>query len=114
MPQNLQGRRFGHNLLIRAYALTLPLLGFKCTWYEIKPRDMNEKGKDVISYNKPYMCFHYAFMVHCTWLGCVHSVCPCFCPSVVYACTHTLALPAAAWAEGWRGACIQIYSSYSL
>ena len=24
------------------YALTLPLLGFKCTWYEIKYRNMNE------------------------------------------------------------------------
>ena len=46
MPQ-----RFGHNLLIRgglrAYALTLPLLGFECTWYEIKSRDMNEKGKEI-------------------------------------------------------------------
>ena len=57
MPQNLRGRRpsrFGHNLLIRgglrAYALTLPLLEFKCTWYEIKSRDMNEKGKDFIFY----------------------------------------------------------------
>ena len=53
MPQS-----FGHNLLIQgglqAYALTLPLLGFKCTWYEIKSRDMNEKGTDFISYNKPY------------------------------------------------------------
>ena len=29
-----------------AYALTLPLLGFKCTWYKIKFRDKNEKGKD--------------------------------------------------------------------
>ena len=42
MPQNLRGRRFGYNLLIRgglrAYALTLPLLGFECTWYEIKSR----------------------------------------------------------------------------
>ena len=55
MPQNLRGRRprrFGHNLLIRgdlrAYALTLSLLGFECTWYEIKSRDMNEKGNDFI------------------------------------------------------------------
>ena len=59
MPQNLRGRRFRHNLVIRgglrAYALTLPLLGFKGTWYEIKSRDMNEKGKDFIFYNKPYM-----------------------------------------------------------
>ena len=62
MPQNLlsrRPRRFGHNLLIRgglrAYALTLPLLGFECTWYEIKYRDMNEKGKELIFYNKPYM-----------------------------------------------------------
>ena len=62
MPQNLRGRRprrFGHNLLIRgglrAYALTLPLLGFECTWYEIKSKDMNEKGKEFIFYNKPYM-----------------------------------------------------------
>ena len=49
MSQNLQGhrpRRFGHNLL------TLPLLGFKCTWYEIKSRDINAKGKDFIFYNK--------------------------------------------------------------
>ena len=44
------------NLLIRAYALTLPFLGFKCTWYEIKSRDiMNEKGKDFIFYDKSYM-----------------------------------------------------------
>ena len=62
MPQNLEGcrpRRFGHNLLIRgglqAYALTLPLLVFKCTWYETKSRDMNEIGKDFIFYNKLYM-----------------------------------------------------------
>ena len=49
----------GQNLLIRgglrAYALTLPLLGFECPWYEIKSRDMNEKGKELIFYNKPYM-----------------------------------------------------------
>ena len=62
MPQNLQGRRprrFGDNLLIRggllAYALTLPFLVFKCTWHEIKSRDMNEKGKDFIFCNKLYM-----------------------------------------------------------
>ena len=77
MPQNLRGRRslsnlrllcegkpkrmrrFGHNLLIRgglrAYALTSSLLGFECTWYEIKSRDMNEKGKEFSFYNKPYM-----------------------------------------------------------
>ena len=83
MSQNLRGhrpRRFGHNLLtrggLRAYALTLPLLGFKCTLYEIKSRDMNEKGKDFISYNKPYMpsagLHGPLHMVHCTW--CVHSV----------------------------------------
>ena len=30
-------------------------LGFECTWYEIKSRDMNEKGKEFIFYNKPYM-----------------------------------------------------------
>ena len=33
---------------LRAYALTLPLLEFECTWYEIKSRDMNEKGKEFI------------------------------------------------------------------
>ena len=62
MPQDLLGlrpRRFGHNLLIRgglrAYTLTLPVLGFECTWYEIKSRDINEKGKEFIFYNKPYM-----------------------------------------------------------
>ena len=62
MPQNLRGRRprrFGHNLLIRgglrAYALTLTLLGFECTWYKLKSRDMNEKEKEFIFYNKPYM-----------------------------------------------------------
>ena len=86
------GNLFGHNLLIRgglrAYALTLPLLGVRCTWYEIKFRDMNEKGKDFIFYNKQ------AFMVHCTWPGCVHSVCPCSYPSARSACTHTVALPA--------------------
>ena len=59
MPQNLRDRRlreFGHTLLVRgglrAYALALPLLGFKCTWYKIKSRDMNEKGKDYIFYKK--------------------------------------------------------------
>ena len=50
---------FRHNLIIRAglqaYALTLPHLGFKCTRYEIKSRDMNEKGKEFIFYNKQYM-----------------------------------------------------------
>ena len=52
-------KKFGHNLLIRgglqAYALTLLLLGFKCTWYKIKSRDMSDKGKDYVFYNKPYM-----------------------------------------------------------
>ena len=145
MPQNLRGRRprrFGHNLLIRgglrAYALTLPLLGFECTWYEIKSRDMNEKGKEFIFYNKPYMPsagFH----------GPLHMVCalsPVPAPTLAldlhahtqhspsrslhYVQTqggevqglcleiaHTVVLPAA-WAEGWRGACTQMYSSYSL
>ena len=46
MPQNLEAK---------AYPLTLPLLGFKCTWYEILSRDINEKGKNFFSYNKPYM-----------------------------------------------------------
>ena len=54
MPQNLRGRILIRGGL-RAYALTLPLLVFKCTQYEIKSRDMNEKGKDFIFYNKPYM-----------------------------------------------------------
>ena len=35
-------------------------------------------------------------------------------PSTRSACTHTVALPAAGWEEGWRGACTQMYSSYSL
>ena len=39
---------------LRPYALTLPLLVFKFTWYETKSRDMNEKGKNFIFYNKPY------------------------------------------------------------
>ena len=47
----------GHNLLkrggLRAYTLTLPLLRFEYTWYGIKSRDMNGKGKDFIFYNKP-------------------------------------------------------------
>ena len=72
MPQNLQGRRFGHNLLIRgglrAYALTLPLLGFKCTWHEIKSTDMNEKGKDFIFYNIPYAFSRPSWSI-------VHGVC---------------------------------------
>ena len=115
MPQNLRGRRprrFGHNLLIRgglrAYALTLPLLGFECTWYELKSRDMNEKGKEFIFYNKPYMP---SAGLH----GPLHMVCALSpAPSARSACTHTVVLPAAAWAEGWRGACTQMYSSYSL
>ena len=100
MPQ-----RFGHNLLIRgglrAYALTIPLLGFECTWTEIKSRDMNEKGKGLFSITN-HICLQQGFMVPCSY------------PSARSACTHTVVLPAAAWAEGWRSACTQIYSSYSL
>ena len=107
MPQNLRGRRsrrFGHNLLIRgglrAYALTLPLLGFECTWYEIKSRDMNEKGKEFIFYNKPYAFSRPSWSI-------AHGVCtlpcPCSYPSARSACTYTVVLPDAAWAEGWRG-----------
>ena len=116
MPQNLRGRRprrFGHNLLIRgglrAYALTLPLLGFECTWYEIKSRDMIEKGKEFIFYNKPHMP---SAGLH----GPLHMVCalsPVPAPTLALDLhTHTVVLPAAAWAEGWRGACTQMYSSY--
>ena len=106
----------GHNLLIRgglqAYALTISLLGFECTRYEIKSRDMNEKEKDFI-YITNHICLQHAVMVHCTW--CVHSVpAPCSHPITRSACTHTVALPAAAWPEGWRGAYTKIYSSYSL
>ena len=119
MPQDLRGRRprwFWHNLLIRgglrAYALKLPRLVFKCTWYETKSRDMNEKGKDFIFYYKLYI-LQQAFMVHCTW--CVYSVpAPCSHHSARSAYIHTVALPTAAWAEGCRGACTQMYSSYSL
>ena len=87
MPQIIRGR----NLLIRgglqAYALTLPLLGFICTWYVIKSRDMNEKGKVSFSITN-HICLQMAFMVHCTW--CVHSVpAPCSHPSARSACTHT-------------------------
>ena len=103
MPQNLRGRRprrFGHNLLIRgglrAYALTLPLLGFKCTWYEIKSGDMNEKGKDFIFYNKPYAFSRPSWSI-------AHGVCTLsLLPAPTLALdlhTHT----AAAWVEGWRG-----------
>ena len=70
--------RFGHNLLIqglRAYALTLPLLGFKCTWYKINSRDMNEKGKDFIFYNKPYM--HSAGLHGPLHMAMVCALCPC-------------------------------------
>ena len=55
MPRNLRGRGG-----LRAYALTIPLLGFECTWTEIKSRDMNEKGKEFIFYNKPYYAFSRA------------------------------------------------------
>ena len=88
-----------HNLLIRgglrAYALTISLLGFKWTWYEIKSKDMNEKGKDFIFCNKSYM-LQQAFMVHFTWPWCVHSD-----PTPTLALdlhAHTVVLPAAAWA----------------
>ena len=95
-----------HNLLIRgglqAYALTLPLLGFKCTRYEIKSRDMNEKGKDLIFYNKPYTpSAGLHIPLH---MAMVCALCPCSHPSARSACTNTVALLAAAWAEGWRGA----------
>ena len=62
---------------------------------------MNEKGKDFIFYNKLYMPLAG---LH----GPLHMVC------ARSACTHTVALPAAAWAEGWRGAYTQMYSSISL
>ena len=121
MPQNLRGRRprrFGHNLLIRvglrAYTLTLSLLGFKCTHYDIKSNDMNEKEKDFISSNKSYMPsaglhgpLHMAMV-------CALCPAPCSYPSARSACTHTVALPAATWVKGWRGACTQLYSSYAL
>ena len=95
-----------HSRGLRAYALTLPLLGFKCTWYEIKSRDVNQKGKDFIFIfcNKPNMegpimpstglhaSLHMAM--------CVHSICPCFYPSARSACTHKVVLPAAAWGGG--------------
>ena len=94
MPQNLRGRRqrrFGHKLLIRgglrAYALTLPLLGFECTWYEIKSRDMNEKGKEFIFYNKPYMPI--AGLHGPLHMVCALSPVPCSYPSARSACTHT-------------------------
>ena len=107
MPQNLRGRRprrFGHNLLIRgglrAYALTLALLGFECTWYEIKSRGMNEKGKEFIFYNKPYAFSRSSWSI-------AHGVCtlpcPCSYPSARSACTHTVVLPAAALAKGVEG-----------
>ena len=55
----MRPQRFGLNLLIRgglrAYTLTIRILGFKCTWFEIKSGDMNEKGKEFMFYNKPYM-----------------------------------------------------------
>ena len=95
MLQNLRGRRpmrLGHNLLIRrglrAYALTLPLLGFKCTWYQIKFRDMNEKGKDLIFYNKPYMP---SAGLHGPWhMAMVCALCPCsLLPPQHKICMHT-------------------------
>ena len=101
----MRKRRFAHNLLIRgglrAYALTLPLLEFKCTRYEIKSRDMNEKGKDFIFYNKSYVPsagLHGPLHMVC-------ALCPCSDPSARSACSHIVVLPAAAWAEWWRGAC---------
>ena len=55
-------RRFGHNLLIRgglrAYALTLPLLGFKCSWFKIKSRDTNENER--ISFLMRWVFMHIA------------------------------------------------------
>ena len=68
---------------LQAYALTLPILGFKFTWYEIKSRDMNEKGKEFIFYNKPYICLQQAFMVHCTWHGmCTLPLLPALTPAL--------------------------------
>ena len=72
---------------------------------------MNEKGKEFIFYNKPYMP---SAGLH----GPLHMVCalsPVPAPTLALDLhAHTVVLPAAAWAEGWRGACTQIYSSYSL
>ena len=87
---------------LRAYALTLPLLRFKCTSYEIKSKDMNEKGKDFFPIQQT-ICMPSAGL-H----GPLHMVmvcAPCSYFSTRSACTHTGILPAAAWAEGWRGAC---------
>ena len=45
---------------------------------------------------------------------CAFYPCSCSHPSARSAYTHTVTMPAAAWTEGWRGACTQMYSSYSL
>ena len=57
---------------LRAYAMTISLLGFECTCYEIKSRDTNEKGTFFFITN--HICLQQVFMVHCTWPWCVHSV----------------------------------------
>ena len=38
--------------------------GFNCTWYEIKSRDMNEKGKDFIFYNKIVVVQPFGLAAH--------------------------------------------------
>ena len=118
MPQTLRGRwprRFGRNILIRAYALTLPLLRFKCIWYEIKSRDMNERGKDLIFYNNPNMPSAGLHGPLHNVMVCALSLLPAPTQALdLHAHTEWHCLSTAAWAEGWRGACTQIYSSYSL
>ena len=115
MPQNLLGITSSSEEVYEPM-LTLPLLGFECTWYEIKSRDMNEKGKEFIFYNKPYMP---SAGLH----GPLHMVCAL---SHVPATTLALDLHAhtqlycllllgqrGGGVEGWRGGGVHVLS-YSL
>ena len=61
---------------------------------------MNGKGKEFIFYNNPYI--DSAGLHGPLHMAMVCALCPCSYPSARFACTHTVALPAPAWAEGGR------------
>ena len=71
---------------------------------------MIEKGKDFIFYYKPYIMPSAGLHGPLHMARYVHSVSPCSCPRARSACTHTVVLPAAAWAGG-RGVHVLRFTS---
>ena len=85
--------------------MTLPLLGFEYTCFEIKSRDMNENRKDFIFCNKPYMPSEGLHGPLHLVMVCAPSLSLLLPQRLMCMHTYTVELPAAAWAEGWRSAC---------